>query len=113
MTLGPRPHAAHRGVMTWPTAVPGTAGPAHSRFADGTFLMLPRSALANPPSNPRADRGNSSSAPLKVPTFGHWDALDVSIWAKYRRAKHGAGDAIAAFSRPTSNPHDPVQAIFR
>jgi hypothetical protein len=48
MTLGPRPHAAHRGVMTWPTAVAGTFGPAHSRVADGTFPMLPRSALANP-----------------------------------------------------------------
>jgi hypothetical protein len=77
--------------------VPGTFGPAHSRFADGTFLMLPRSALANPPSNPRADRGNSSSAPLKVLTFDHRDALDGSLWAKYRAQNTAQGTPSQPF----------------
>jgi hypothetical protein len=98
MTLGPRPHAAHRGVMTWPTAVAGTFGPAHSRFADGTFPMLPRSALANPLRIPRADRGNSSSAPSKMLTFGHRDALDGSLWAKYRAQTQRRGRHRSLFA---------------
>jgi len=48
MTLGPQTIAAERGVTTLRTATTDMLGPARTHLVNGTFLTLPRPALANP-----------------------------------------------------------------
>src|SRR5258707_9235691 len=113
MTLGPRSAVADCGVVTSSRAVTGMLGRARTCHASGTFLMLPRPALANPPSNSVRTVATRTRCDGSVLTSAA-GALDNRFpRTKYHAQIPAATDVIHTVSRRLPFLTVSTQAIFR